>query len=75
MVVGEAATMPYGEDGHVRIVPRDDAAKRKLREAAPDEPWVRVPWALSRDAEDAVMSAVASLRALRDDLDLQVVSW
>jgi hypothetical protein len=91
LIVGEDKMQPYGRDGHVRSFDAERArgggswVMRMLAggsgggaggaNGGNEDAWARLSWALSRDAEEAVTAAVTSLRALGDDLDLQVVSW
>ena len=64
----------YGPDGHVKIDDADLARMGCTRSSPSDEAWTRLSWSLSRDAEDAVLASVGALRALGDDLDLQVAA-
>jgi carnitine O-palmitoyltransferase 1 len=75
MLVGEYKMDSYDESGHVVRGKWGARGCGSGRPEADEHTWSRLSWSLSREAEEAVASAVANLRVLQDDLDLEVVPY
>jgi carnitine O-palmitoyltransferase 1 len=76
-IVTEETLDPYdAETGHVRHgLSGPSPPSRQPPGDSREEAWARLPWALSADAEEAVLAAVATLHGLMDDVVLRVDAY